>query len=938
VRVHRRLTLPISLPLPRSATAWLATATLLGACTVSPLRTEGDAARSTEHDGVRIVEVLAKPVNGPAGAFVELRNDSDSPVSLTGWSLKVGNGQAMPLAPRQVQDSIEAARGVDPSNVPGHSLALVVDAGMTAEAVAAAACESPIAVDAAKLPAGGTKKKRDALVAALRLQAQRHCIPVFTAGQGALGNALAGGPTLSLNQGNQTRDRATGEWAGAPVGVAFERTTMTAEGFRASPVGSTPGTRNFFSSDPAQLAENARPPINVMHAPAWRAGDLVESHWREQREKLAQAEATQDAAEATRLREEAAAARARATSLLCDEVVGAQDYTRCLAEKEHALPHNPLVHEFDGLVAEADTSVVGSFYQINDSDVVESLIQATGCDAAGCESADGSRAPGRGVDIRLTTDAGFIADPHYVPGFDRLRAANVGIVFDQGPNGADRAPLSHNKFLVVDGEWLWTGSFNPIEDEPARVHADNALILHSPILAGIHSQEFETLFGGNFGIMKRTMGVGGGEVWIDGASVEVRFSPGLAEGQLATRAKAILEGRDACNITVASTGANVIEDRYRNLDPCGGPLDLIEGEIARATSSIYFVAFSLSLNEAADLMIERIQNGGVEVKGVVDPTVVGRGAPSRILEAGGDVRYTPNSDPGCNITPNRFCPINPDKVWLHHKFVVIDYGTDHAVVLTGSHNLSDSAEGQNDETLVVVRDRAVAEAYYRIFREAFDHPQTMGDSRQTTAMPGIAITEVRGTTDPNETQWVEIANFGTEEASLEGLELWNRRTSFSLGSTDTLAPGDRAVIVIGNAADVDTGDALVLEAERDAAPFIGPATALALRDESGNWVATYDPYTSAMNLPSGVAPAAAGGAVEWLGFDGDRLADRTAELLGHKNPAPAGTRFSWDQWQPRGRYSEWTDEHDVSANTMILASGVSMPWTPAQTAGGTPGR
>lgn len=902
------------------------------------MRTEGDFARATEHDGVRIVEVLAKPASGPAGAFVELRNDSDTAVSLTGWSLKAGSGAALPLQPHQVQDSLEAARGIDAALVPGHSLALVVDAGMPADAVAAAACESAIAVDPAKLPAGGTKKKRDALVAALRLQTRRHCIPVFTAGPGTLGQALSAASSLTLSQGNQARDRANGDWANAMAGVSFERTTLTPDGFRASPVGSTPGTRNFFSSDPAQLAENARPPIHVSHATPWRAGDLVESLWREERDKKAQADATQDQAEATRLRAEAADARGRATALLCDEVVGAQDYAQCLTKKEHALPHNPLVSEFDGLVSEADTSIVGSFYQINDSDVVESLIQATGCDAAGCASADGSRAPGRNVDIRLTTDAGFIADPHYVPGFDRLRAAHVPIIFDQGPNGADRAPLSHNKFLVVDGEWLWTGSFNPIEDEPNRIHADNVLVLHSPVLAGIHTQEFETLFGGNFGIMKRGMGVGGGEVWIDGANVEVRFSPGLAEGQAATRAKAVLEGRDACNVTVPSTGAFVIEDRYRNLDPCGGPLDLIEGEIARATSSIYFVSFSLALNEAADLMIERMQNGGVEVKGVVDPTVVGRGAPSRILEAGGDVRYTPNSDPGCNITPTRLCPINPDKVWLHHKFVVIDYGTDHAVVITGSHNMSDSAEGQNDETLVVVRDRAVAEAYFRIFREAFDHPQTMGESRQTSEMPGIAITEVRGSADPNQTQWVEIANFGTEEASLEGLELWNRHTAFSLGSNDTLMPGDRAVIVIGNSADVDTGDALVLETERDATPFIGPATALALRDENGNWVATYDPYTSVMNLPQGVQPATVGAAVEWLGFDGDRIADRTAELLGNKVPAPNGTRFSWDQWQPRGRYSEWQDEHDVNPNSLILEYSVSMPWTPAQQPAGTPGR
>ena len=903
--------------------AWLATATLVGACTVSPLRTEGDSARVGAHDGVRIVEVLGQPVGGPAGAFVEIRNDSDAPASLAGWSLRPTGAAPMPLTPRQVQASVEAARNVDPNMVPAHSLALIVDGGMSVDAITAAACEAAISTDPSKLGVGGTKKRRDNLLAALQLQAQRHCIPVFTAGPGpALGAALAASHELALMQGDASRDHATGAWDSAPKGVAFERTGLTADAFRASPIGSTPGTRNYFSSDPAQLAENARPPIEVFHASPWRAGDLLESHRREALTKAAQAEATSDEAERDRLLTEAEEARGRASAMVCDDVVGAQDYTRCVAAKGEAIPHNPLVSRFDELVSEAGESVVGSFYQINDADVVESLIQAQG----------------RNAEVRLTTDAGFIADEHYVPGFDRLREAGVPIVFDLGDNNQDRAPLSHNKFLIVDNEWVWTGSFNPIEDEPARIHADNALILHSPELAAIHTQEFETLFGGNFGIMKRPMGVGGGEVWIDGAQVEVRFSPGLTAGQITARTRALRDGNGACDITVASTGANVIEDRYRSLDPCGGPLDLIEGELARATSSVYFVTFSLALNEAADIMIERMQDAGVEVKGVVDPTVIGRGAPSRILAAGADIRFTPNSDPACGITPNRMCPVNPDKVWLHHKFMVIDYGTDHAVVITGSHNLSDSAESQNDETLVVVRDRAVAEAYFRIFREAFDHPQTMGASRQTSEVAGIAITEVRGSADPAATQWVEIANFGAAPASLEGLELWNRRTAFDLDSTDTLEPGAKAVIVIGDSADVDLPeDTLVFEVGHYETPFIGPATALALRDANGNWVATYDPYTAASNLPEGAQPASVGSAIEWLGFDGTAVANRSAELLGHKIEVEDGTRFSWDQWQPRGRYSEWLDEHDVSPNTLILMVGISSPWTPSSSAAGTPG-
>ena len=83
-------------------------------------------------------------------------------------------------------------------------------------------------------------------------------------------------------------------------------------------------------------------------------------------------------------------------------------------------------------------------------------------------------------------------------------------------------------------------------------------------------------------------------------------------------------------------------------------------------------------------------------------------------------------------------PKNPNKVWLHHKFIVIDYGTDHPVVITGSHNMSSSAEQQNDETLIVIRDRAIVESYYRMFSETYEHPQTEGEQRSTDGLPALA--------------------------------------------------------------------------------------------------------------------------------------------------------------------------------------------------------
>src|SRR5262249_41850913 len=132
------------------------------------------------------------------------------------------------------------------------------------------------------------------------------------------------------------------------------------------------------------------------------------------------------------------------------------------------LPENPLVAPFEDAVVAAQASVVGAFYQINDGNVINALVAAKS---------------DRNVDVRLGSDADFMDDPAYTDGFKRLAAAGIPVSFDTTSDGRNRAPLMHHKFLSVDQAWLWAGSFNPIEDDPARIHADNVLLFHSPALA-----------------------------------------------------------------------------------------------------------------------------------------------------------------------------------------------------------------------------------------------------------------------------------------------------------------------------------------------------------------------------------------------------------------------------------------------------------------------
>jgi phosphatidylserine/phosphatidylglycerophosphate/cardiolipin synthase-like enzyme len=833
-----------------------------------------EVSHTTEHRHVRIVEVLATPA-GPAGAFVELRNEGDKARSLRGWILRFGPGRSHRLVGRRLPGAADAGPIDD---VPGHGLALVVDAALDDAAALRLACESPMATSRAALGAAHAAAN-DALAGTLELLEARRCAPLFVLEEGPdLAGALAATKELRLLEGSQTRDTARAPFGQAAAGVAYERVTAAPQGFAPSPIGATPAARNFFSiqDEPSTL--------RGLYSSAWRMGDRV-------------LELRRKAPEGSD-----AAVDAEVTALL----TGKQ------------LVPNPLTAPFEELVAEAEHRAEGAFYQINDPLIAKAFAQASG---------------GRGAAVTLITDAEFKADAHYRPAHDALRAAGVELKYDESPGGGNRGPLMHDKFLVVDDHTVWTGSYNLIDDEPHRIHADNVLLLHSPALAAVHREEVATMRSGLFGTLKRATGTAGADAFVDGALVDLRFSPGLTDVQRQKRAGEL--GRSgpqgACNVK-SGNGKPILEERFRKLSPCGGPLDLILGELGRATSSIYFVAFAISHDEVADVMLER-QAAGVEVRGVVDPTVATKGFAKRLLDEGADVRYTPNGNPECPayVKPKTKCPKNPNKVWLHHKFLVIDYATDHPVVVTGSHNMSANAEDQNDESLVVVHDRATAELYYRIFRETYDHPQTLGAHRATADLPTVAITEVRPSADPAGLAYVELANLGASAAELGGLVLWNRRESVALPS-QSLAPGARALVVVGTGAVPGAAASTpLLRITPSGAPFVSPASALVVRAADGRWVATYDPYTAEDRLPEGVAAPSAEQAREWRGAAA--ALGLSVELLG-KNVTPEA---EVPTWSPRGLYSDWGDGFDVTPVGLLLQRAAASAWRPADNIAGTPG-
>lgn len=263
----------------------------------------------------------------------------------------------------------------------------------------------------------------------------------------------------------------------------------------------------------------------------------------------------------------------------------------------------------------------------------------------------------REVDVRVVTEADYYERrfddrPDYLV----LEAEQIVVIPDVG--GA----LMHNKFIVVDGRYVWMGSTNTTGngflDNP-----NNSLIIDSPEIAAFYTLEFNQMFGGDFHGSKEDLDVGRFD--LDGVGeeeVKVMFSP---------------------------KGHHTIAE--------------IRAEIMAARSSIYFCIFAFTEDEISGDIIGA-RDGGVDVRGVFDEIRTGGGR---------YCQYYVLCDEGFDVKLDNY----PGK--LHHKFMVIDAGTGfESRVITGSYNWSGNAES-NDENTVIIRDREISDLYYNIFADIY---------------------------------------------------------------------------------------------------------------------------------------------------------------------------------------------------------------------------
>jgi len=263
-----------------------------------------------------------------------------------------------------------------------------------------------------------------------------------------------------------------------------------------------------------------------------------------------------------------------------------------------------------------------------DQFLVEALDQArTGIDAALYDLNLWSvrnaliRAHERGVTVRMVMEA----DSRDRGEVQELIGAGIPVVFDQTDS------LMHNKFFVIDGSEVWTGSMNMTMNGAYR-HLNNLVRVRSALLADNYSMEFEEMY-----------------LTIDGIRIETYFSP---------------------------------DD---------SPAAIIMRLILEAEESIDFLYYAFTSDGIADALLFQATQG-IQVRGVLDTYQESAGL-------GGEFQRL--NDYGLDV----YLDVHPEK--LHHKVIIID----SKIVITGSYNLTRSAEVRNDENTLIIHNEEIAEIY-----------------------------------------------------------------------------------------------------------------------------------------------------------------------------------------------------------------------------------
>lgn len=260
----------------------------------------------------------------------------------------------------------------------------------------------------------------------------------------------------------------------------------------------------------------------------------------------------------------------------------------------------------------------------------------------------------RGVAVRLVTDSDSLAEDKTLI---RLKKEGLPIVPDK------REAIMHNKFVVVDGQAVWTGSWNFTVNDTYR-NNNHAIYIQSPELAQDYTTEFEEMF------------------------TDKAFGPTSTSKTPYPRLQ---------------IGKTLVEACFAPEDKCADQLIVL---IRQAQQNIRFMAFSFTHPGISKAVIDRAKTG-VLVQGIFET----RGSETETSELARMKRQ--KLDVWQDGNPYT----------LHHKVFILDDKT----VVIGSFNFTDNADQSNDENMLVIHNPELAQQFLaefnRVYEQAKNPPQ-----------------------------------------------------------------------------------------------------------------------------------------------------------------------------------------------------------------------
>jgi phosphatidylserine/phosphatidylglycerophosphate/cardiolipin synthase-like enzyme len=254
----------------------------------------------------------------------------------------------------------------------------------------------------------------------------------------------------------------------------------------------------------------------------------------------------------------------------------------------------------------------------------------------------------RGVIVRVVTDT----DNADQTSINRLRRNGISVIEDK------RSGLMHDKFVVIDGRILYTGSLN-FTSNGSHCNNNNLVRIESPDLAANYMAEMD-------------------EMYVSGL-----FGP------------TSLDNTPSEQITLSGVPIENYFGSEKEISP------IIASAVASAQEEILFMAFSFTDEQIGEAMLGRADDG-VALRGVFET-----------VGADSEFSYFPKMS-----AAKAQVRLDGNPRVMHHKVIIIDRQT----VIFGSFNFSDSANNRNDENVLIVHDPTFAgyfvEEFETIWQEA----------------------------------------------------------------------------------------------------------------------------------------------------------------------------------------------------------------------------